>query len=140
LLCVSVTLNGVPLAIAGAPTAESIEASVGFYPGFNEAWLRIVGTILPEGQPPADAHWPGSPLNVGDVVELQLIHSAEPTPPRLGRVDPNVKGSDEIPFFCAFCSKPAVEVEGMMAGARAMICNGCVRELYGMLDDRDSTV
>jgi hypothetical protein len=128
------------LAIAGAPAAESIEASVGLYPGFKEAWLRIVGTISPEGQPPADAHWPGSPLNVGDVVEVRLIDSAEPSPPRLGRVDPNVKGSDEIPFVCAFCSKPAVEVEGMMTGARAMICHGCVRELYGMLDDDPSAV
>ena len=140
MLCVSVTLNGAPLATAGASTAESIEASVGLYPGFKEAWLRIVGTVLPEGQPPADAHWPGSPLKVGDVVVLRLIDSADPSPPRLGRVDPNVKGSDEIPFVCAFCSKPAVEVEGMMAGARAMVCNGCVRELYGMLDHSGSAV
>jgi hypothetical protein len=55
-LCVSVTLNGVPQLVAGALSVESIEASVGLCPELKEAWLRIAGVIFPDGQPPADAH------------------------------------------------------------------------------------
>lgn len=90
MLCIGVSLNGVPQIVAGAPSAESIEASVGLYPGFQEAFLRITGTILPNDQPPADADWLSSSLKIGDVVEVRLIDSPDPTAPRLGRADTTV--------------------------------------------------
>ena len=133
MICVSVTLNGVPQTIAGSPSAESIEASVGVYPGFQEAWLRVVGETEQGDQPSAYAQWASSPLRVGDVVEFRLIDSSEPSVPRLGRVDPSVEASDSIPFICGFCGKPADEVEGMTSGTRAMICHGCVRAIHEML-------
>lgn len=35
---------------------------------------------------------------------------------------------------------PAHEVDGMTAGSLAVICHGCVRTIYGMLGDGDTTV
>jgi hypothetical protein len=139
-ICVEVSLNGVPLTIAGEPSAESIEASVGVYPGFNESWLRVTGETTPTKQPPAHAQWASATLKIGDVVQFRLIESSEPSVPQLGRADTSVAASDDIPFICGFCGKPAHEVDGMMAGNLAMICLGCVRTLYGMLGDRDTTV
>ena len=139
-ICVSVTLNGVPQTIAGAPSAQSIEASVGVYPELKEAWLRVVGETDQGDQPSAYAHWAGAQLKVGDVVEFRLIDSSQPSAPRLGREDPSVEASESIPFICGFCGKPAREVEGMTAGTRAMICHGCVRTLHEMLSDGPAAV
>ena len=140
MICVSVTLNGVPQTIAGAPSAQSIEASVGIYPQLSEAWLRVVGEIDEGVQPIAYARWPGAPLRVGDVIEFRLIDSSQPSAPQLGREDPSVEASDDIPFVCGFCGKPSHEVEGMTAGTRAMICHGCVREIREMLSDGPAAV
>ena len=140
MICVSVTLNGVPQTVAGALSAQSIEASVGVYPELKEAWLRVVGEIDQRDQPIAYARWPGAPLKVGDVVELRLIDSPQPSAPQLGREDPSVEASDSIPFICGFCGKPAHEVEGMTAGTRAMICHGCVRAIHEMLSDGPTAV
>jgi hypothetical protein len=140
LISISVTLNGLPQTVAGALSAESIEASVGVYPGLEEAWLRVVGEIDQGAQPSAHAHWAAAPLKVGDVVEFRLLDSSQPSEPRLGRADPSVKASDAIPFICGFCGKPANEVEGMAAGTRAMICHGCVRTIHDMLSDGPAAV
>ena len=140
MICVSVMLNGVPQTIAGAPTAESVEASVGVYPGLHEAWLRVVGEIDQADQPSAHAQWASAPLKVGDVVEFRLLDSSQPFAPRLGRVDPSVKAADAIPFICGFCGKPAHDVEGMTAGVHAMICHGCVRSIHEMLRDGPAAV
>ena len=84
MLCVNVAVNGAKQVIAGDPLAESIEATVGVYPGLKECWLRIVGTILPDAQPPADAQWAGLTLKVGDVVEIRIIDSASAAAPNVG--------------------------------------------------------
>ena len=140
MICVSVSLNGVLQTIAGAPTAQSIEASVGIYPELQEVWLRVVGETDQGDQPLAYAHWAAAPLKVGDVVEFQLVDSLQPSAPRLGREDPSLEASDSIPFVCGFCGKPSHEVEGMTAGTRAMICHGCVRTIHEMLDDGPAAV
>jgi hypothetical protein len=128
-------LNGSLQTVAGAKIAESVAASVQLYPGLGESWLIISASLAPEDQPPAEAHWPGFRLRVGDTVEFRVIDSAEPTPSRIGRTDPTVRASDDIPFVCGICGKSAVEVDGMISGSRSMICHGCVRELHEMLND-----
>jgi hypothetical protein len=140
MICVSVAVNGVPQTIAGAPSAQSIEASVSVYPELHEGWLRVVGETDQVDQPSAQAHWASAPLKLGDVIEFRLIDSSQPSAPRLGREDPTLKASDSIPFVCGFCGKPAVEVEGMTAGTRAMICHGCVRMIHEMLSDGAAAV
>jgi len=140
MLCVSVTLNGVPQTIAGAPSAESIEASVGVYPGLGEAWLRVHGETDQGDQPSAQARWARALLKVGDVVEVRLVDSSQPSAPQLSRVDPSVIASDDIPFICGFCGKAPVDVEGMTAGTHAMICHGCVRTIHEMFSDGPAVV
>ena len=140
MLCISVTLNGSPHSVAGAPFAELVEATVRLYPDLGDSWLNIRASVTPENQPPADAHWLGSALKVGDLLELRVIDSAEPTVPKIGRIDPTVRATDEIPFVCGFCDKPAIEVDGMIEGNRAMICHDCVRMLHEMLDEGNAGV
>lgn len=140
MICVSVSINGVPQTIAGASSAQSIEASVSIYPELREGWLRVVGETDQGDQPSAHAHWAAAPLKLGDVVEFRLIDSSQPSAPRLGREDPTAKASDSIPFICSFCGKAAVEVEGMTAGTRAMICHGCVRMIHDILSDGPAAV
>lgn len=135
MICISVTVNGVPLTIAGAPSAQSIDAALSLYPELQEGWLRVVGETDEGNEPSAHAHWAATPLKLGDVVELRLVDSSQPAAPRLGREDPTAKATDSIPFICGFCGKTAVEVEGMTAGTRAMICHGCVHMIHDMLSD-----
>ena len=140
MICVSVSINGVPRTVAGALSAQLIEASVSIYPGLQEGWLRVVGETDQGDQPQAHAHRAAAPLKLGDVVEFQLIESSQPSAPRLGREDPTAGASDSIPYICGFCGKPALEVEGMTAGTRAMICHGCVRMIHEMLTDGPAAV
>ena len=58
----------------------------------------------------------------------------------LGRSDTTLTASDDIPFVYAFCNKAPTEVEGIIAGPKAMICHGCVQALHGMLNDGRSAV
>jgi len=114
--------------------AQTLNASVTAHPGFNQAWIHVDGEIAPEGQPNADAHWLMSSAAIGDVVQIRLIESDNPTKPGLGRSDLEAKPapSDGIPFVCGFCGKEPKDVEGMMAGRKAMICRGCLRELHAI--------
>ena len=109
-------------------------ASVTAHPGFKQAWINVDGEVAPEGQPNADAHWLTSSASIGDVVQIRLIESDNPTKPSLGRSDVEAKGvpTDGIPFVCGFCGKEPKDVEGMMAGRKAMICRGCLRELHAI--------
>jgi hypothetical protein len=131
-LCLEVTINGGQRVLAGVAMAETLSASVTVHPGFNQAWIKVDGEIAPEGQPNADAHWLTSSAALGDVVQIRLVESNDPTTPRLGRVDleSTPVPADAIPFVCAFCGKEPKDVEGMLASRKAMICHGCLREFH----------
>ena len=139
MLCLEVTINGEQRVCAGVAIAQTLNASVRAHPGFNQAWIHVDGEIAPEGQPNADAHWLTSSAAIGDVVQIRLIESDNPTKPSLGRSDLEAKPapSDGIPFVCGFCGKEPKDVEGMMAGRKAMICRGCLRELHA-IDSEDA--
>jgi hypothetical protein len=140
MLCLEVIINGEQRVVAGAAMAEAVSASVTFHPGFNQAWIKVDGEIAPEGQPNADAHWLTSSAAVGDVVQIRLIESDDPTTPTLGRIDLEAipAPTDGIPFVCAFCGKEPKDVEGMLASRKAMICRGCLRELHAIAGDDDA--
>jgi len=139
MLCLEVTINGEQRVCAGVAIAQTLNASVTAHPGFNQAWIHVDGEIAPDGQPNADAHWLTSSAAIGDVVQIRLIESDNPTKPSLGRSDLEAKPapSDGIPFVCGFCGKEPKDVEGMMAGRKAMICRGCLRELHA-IDSEDA--
>jgi hypothetical protein len=134
-LCLQVSVNGERRAVAGVPDAERIEASVAIYPTLGQTWLKVSGEVIPDSQAPADADWIATTLSSGDVVEVRLIECDAPTAPILGRTDPAAAATDAIPFVCAFCGKSHLEVEGMVASRRAMICRGCIRYLYDTSQD-----
>jgi hypothetical protein len=140
MLCLEVTINGEQRVCAGVSMAQTLNVSVTAHPGFNQAWIHVDGEIAPEGQPNADAHWLTSSAAVGDVVLIRLIESDSPTKPSLGRSNLETKPvpTDAIPFVCGFCGKEPKDVEGMMAGRKAMICRGCLRELHAI--DREDAL
>jgi ClpX C4-type zinc finger protein len=140
-LCLEVTINGEQRVLAGVAMAETLNASVTAHPGFNQAWIKVDGEIAPEGQPNADAHWLTSSASVGDIVQIRLIECDNPTTPSLGRIDLEAKPvpTDGIPFVCGFCGKEPKDVEGMLAGRKAMICRGCLRELHA-IDCEDAAI
>lgn len=140
MLCLEVTINGEQRVLAGVATAETVSASVSVHPGFDQAWIKVDGEIAPEGQPKADATWLTSSAAVGDVVQIRLVESNDPTTPSLGRVDLGVMPvpTDAIPFVCAFCGKEPKDVEGMLASRKAMICHGCLREFHAIATDEDA--
>lgn len=140
MICLEVTINGAQRVVAGVATADSVSASVTVHPGFNQAWVKVDGEIAPDGQPSADAHWLTSSAALGDVVQIRLIESNEPTAPVLGRIDLQASPvpTDGIPFVCAFCGKEPKDVEGMLASRKAMICRGCLRELSAIANDDDA--
>ena len=142
MLCLEVTINGEQRVLAGVAMAETLNASVTVHPGFNQAWIKVDGEIAPDGQPNADAHWLTSSAAVGDVVQIRLIESDDPTTPTLGRIDLEVAPvpTDAIPFVCAFCGKEPKDVEGMLASRKAMICRGCLRELHAIASDDEAAV
>jgi hypothetical protein len=140
MLCLEVTINGEQRVCAGAAMAQTLNASVTAHPGFNQAWINVDGEIAPEGQPNADAQWLTSSAAVGDVIQIRLIESDSPTKPSFGRSYLGAKPvpTDGIPFVCGFCGKEPKDVEGMMAGRKAMICRGCLRDLHA-IDCEDAT-
>jgi len=137
MLCVEVLINGERRTTAGLKSAECIEATVATIPGLEKTWLRVSGDVLPESQPPADAHWLTMDLSVGDKVEMHIIETDNPDAPKLSRFDPKAAASDEIPYVCAFCGKDPRETEGMISSPRAMICRGCVLYLYQVISEED---
>jgi hypothetical protein len=136
-LCLEVTINGERRVVAGAAMAETLSASVTVHPGFDHAWVIVDGAIAPEEQPTADANWLTTSAALGDLVQIRLVESNDPTTPRLGRADLETRPvpTDAIPFVCAFCGKEPKDVEGMLASRKAMICHGCVREFHAIATD-----
>jgi hypothetical protein len=134
MLCLEVSINGERRVCAGVEMAQTLNVSVTAHPGFNQAWINVNGEIVPEGQPAADAHWLTSSAGVGDIVQIRLIESDDPTKPSLGRSDLEgaLAPTDGIPFVCGFCGKEPKDVESMMSGRKAMICRGCLRELHAI--------
>jgi ClpX C4-type zinc finger len=133
LISLEILVNGQRRAVAGATDAELLNATVSLYPNVKDGWLDISGSILAEGQPPADASWLTAALAIGDTVEVRLINSEDVQAPKLSRVDPTRRSTDGVPTVCAFCDKPPLEAEGMMSSRKAMICRGCVEYLHEML-------
>ena len=140
MLCLEVMINGEQRVLAGAAMAETLSASVTAHPGFDQGWIAVEGVIAPEEQPTAGAHWLSSTIAVGDVLQIRLVESNDPTPPRVGRVDLDTSPAptDAIPFLCAFCGKEPKNVEGMLSSRNAMICHGCVRECYAIVVEQDA--
>jgi hypothetical protein len=141
-LCLEVTINGKQRVLAGVAMAETVSACVTVHPGFDQAWIKVDGEIAPEGQPNADAVWLTSSAALGDVVQIRLIDSNDPTTPSLGRINLAVVPvpTDAIPFVCAFCGKEPKDVEQMLASRKAMICSGCLREFHAIAGDDDAAV
>jgi len=133
-ISLEVIVNGQRRTIAGIADAELLNASVSLYPTVKDGWLDVSGSVVPEGQPPADASWLAAALAVGDTVELRLIESDAAEAPKLTRVDPTAPATDQVPFVCAFCDKTHLEVIGMVASRRAMICPECVGYLHEMMN------
>jgi hypothetical protein len=134
MISLEVSVNGQRRTVAGIAEAELLNATVSLYPNVKDGWLDVSGSVVPEGQPPADASWLAAALAVGDVVEVRLIDSGAAQTPKLTRVDPTAAATDEVPFVCAFCEKTHLEITGMVASRRAMICPECVGYLHEMMN------
>jgi len=113
---------------------------VSLYAGLKEGWLEVAGSIAPEDQPVADARWLAAALSAGDVVEVRLVDSEEPTAPDLSRTDPTARATDGIPQVCAFCDKTPDQVTGMLASRKAMICPECIGYLHDIISAGDGGV
>ena len=132
-ISLEVSVNGQRLTIAGMAQAEQLNATLSLYPSVKDGWLDVSGSVVPEDQPPADANWLASALAVGDTVEVRLIDSEAAQAPKLTRVDPTARATDDVPLVCAFCDKTPLEVTGMVASRRAMICPECVGYLHEIM-------
>jgi hypothetical protein len=133
LISLEVIVNGEQRTVAGLAEAELVNATVSLYPKVQDGWLEVSGSVVPDGQPAADATWLTAALAVGDKVEVRLIDSNDARTPALNRVDPTAPATDEVPFVCAFCERTQLEVVGMVASRRAMICPECVGYLHEMM-------
>lgn len=132
-ISLEISVNGQRRTVAGMAQAEQLTATVSLYPNVKDGWLDVSGSVVPVGQPPADASWLTSALAVGDTVEVRLIESQSALTPKLTRADPTAPATDDVPFVCAFCDKTQQEVTGMVASRRAMICPECVGYLHEMM-------
>jgi hypothetical protein len=137
LISLEIIVNGQHRVVAGVADSELVTANVSLYPAVQDGWLDVSGSVVPAGQPAADANWLSAALTVGDSVEIRLVDSDQPQAPRLSRIDPTAQASDDIPTVCAFCEKTYLEVEGMMSSRKAMICRGCVDYLHEMMNPSD---
>jgi hypothetical protein len=137
LICLEVNVNGQRRVVAGIAAAEVINATVSLYPGLQEGWLEVSGSIVPEQQPPADARWLAAALAAGDVVEVRLVESEQAVVPTLSRTVPSGRASDSIPLVCAFCDKTHDEVPGMVASRKAVICPECIGYLHDIISADD---
>jgi hypothetical protein len=133
LISLEIIVNGERRTVAGVAQAELVNASVSLYPRVKDGWLEVSGSVIPPGQPPADATWLAAALALGDKVEVRLIDTDEARAPQLTRVDPTAHATDDVPFVCAFCDKTQLEVAGMVASRKAMICPDCVGYLHEMM-------
>jgi hypothetical protein len=140
LISLEVLVNGEQRTIAGVAQAQLVNATVSLYPSVKDGWLEVSGSVMPEGQPPADATWLTAALAVGDKVEVRLIDSDDVRAPNLNRADPTASATDNVPFVCAFCDRTQTEVAGMVASRKAMICPDCVGYLHEMMqtDEEDN--
>jgi ClpX C4-type zinc finger len=132
-ICLEVNVNGQRRVVAGIAAAEVINATVSLYPGLNEGWLEVAGSVVPDNQPLADASWLAAALSAGDVVEVRLVESEQPAAPNVSRTDPTARASDSIPLVCAFCEKTHEEVAGMVASRKAAICPECIGYLHDII-------
>jgi hypothetical protein len=131
--CLEVNVNGQRRVVAGIAAAEVINATVSLYPGLNEGWLEVAGSVVPDNQPVADASWLAAALSAGDVVEVRLVDSEQPAAPNVSRTDPTALATDSIPLVCAFCDKTHEQVSGMVASRKAVICPECIGYLHDII-------
>jgi hypothetical protein len=132
-ICLEVNVNGQRRVVAGTAAADVINATVSLYPGLNEGWLEVAGSVVPDDQPVADASWLAAALSAGDLVEIRLVDSDEAAEPNVSRTDPTARTSDSIPLVCAFCDKSHDEVAGMVASRKAVICPECIGYLHDII-------
>ena len=137
MLCLEVSVNGEKKVLAGIGGAEALNAAVRIFPTLGAADVHVSGEVVPDNQPPAEATWLHAALNRGDEVTVRIVESGDPTPAHLERTDPNSGATDSVPVTCAFCGKPNIEVDGMVASARAIICHSCVKDLYELVTESD---
>jgi hypothetical protein len=135
--CLEINVNGQRRVIAGGPAAEVINATVSLYPGLQEGWLEVAGSVLPQDQPVADARWLAAALAAGDVVEVRLVESEQAAAPKVSRTDPTARATDAIPLVCAFCDKSHEEVPGMVSSRKAVICPECIGYLHDVIHGSD---
>jgi hypothetical protein len=140
MICLEVQVNGQRRIVAGVAAAEVINATVSLYPGLNEGWLEVAGTVVPEDQPVADARWLAAALSAGDVVQVRVVDSEAPATPTVSRTDPRAQATDGIPLVCAFCDKSQDQVPGMIASRKAMICPECVGYLHDIISAGDGAL
>jgi hypothetical protein len=135
--CLEINVNGQRRVIAGDAAAEVINATVSLYPGLQEGWLEVAGSLVPQDQPVADARWLAAALSAGDVVEVRLVESDQVATPKLSRTDPTARATDAIPLVCAFCDKSHEEVAGMVSSRKAVICPECIGYLHDVIHAGD---
>jgi len=132
-ISLEVIVNGQRRTIAGMEDAALVNATVSLYPEVKDGWLEVSGSVEPEGQPAANAIWLQAALAVGDIVQVRLVDTHEVVAPDLSRTDPTAHATDALPLVCAFCEKTHLDVPGMVASRKAMICPECVNYLHEMM-------
>lgn len=137
MICLEISVNGQRRVVAGAASAEVINATVSLYPQLAEGWLEVAGSVVGEQQPVADARWLAAALAAGDVVQVRMVESEQAADPALSRTDPTARASDQIPLVCAFCDKTQAQVDGMIASRKAVICPECIAYLHDIISADD---
>jgi hypothetical protein len=142
--CFEVTINGKTICTAGIEDGVlsailsyakrriiSSEGSEDQALEINESLdIRVGG--LEDIEPGASAHveWLVQEISVGDEIRIKIIDSTtcdEPT-------------SKEITYVeCAFCGKKQSEVQKLIAGPSAHICNECVGNCFRAIIDGEPT-
>ena len=52
-------------------------------------------------------------------------------------LEPLLFSNDPEPFYCSFCGKVHEEIQSMVGGVGAYICNECIRKSFALIHEND---
>ena len=123
-----IIVNGKDQVIAGAENAIKIACVTEYFPQHNKCNHRIYALIKPETGQRLYAEWSSLENKEIKTVNIEVIEAENPDP--ILRDRPEFSGWDpegNVRNACSFCGMREDQVQKLVAGAHAHICNECIK-------------
>src|SRR3954467_12332524 len=129
--CFEVTINDKIIGVIGHADAPAMFASLEASRDVDPVRLECTALLPDRDGKAVYGTWGSHELALGDTLRIRIVESEQADRPTIVVHGVGEEGgtTDAQWPFCSFCGKSAAEVQSMVGGRRAYICDGCIDEI-----------